>query len=274
MENIHLLIVDPQNDFCDPRGNLYIPGADDDMSRLADFIHRWKDQINQIHVTLDSHRRLDIAHPLWWCDQNGKAPSPFTLISPEEIQTGCWKTAVPYFQERTTAYIHALHAKGRYPHTIWPEHCLLGSWGHNIFPELLKAIQAWEERRTFVNYVIKGMNPWTEHFSAVRAEVPDPEDSSTATNNELIQSLSKADSILVAGEAATHCVMSTVEDLSHYAGKIVWLCDTTSPVPNPPNTTLFSDRLNNSLDKLKMLGMQVDKAVNFNQGGIFNKLTL
>ncbi|MBP9726620.1 MAG: isochorismatase family protein [Gammaproteobacteria bacterium] len=272
MKNIHLLIVDPQNDFCDPQGSLYIPGADDDMLQLASFIHRWKDQISQIHVTLDSHRRLDIAHPLWWQDAHGKSPQPFTLISPEDIQAGRWNAVVPAFQERTAAYIDSLHAKGRYPHTIWPEHCLLGSWGHNIFSELLKAIQAWEKRRIFVNYVIKGMNPWTEHFSAVRAEVPDPEDSSTATNNELIESLSKADQILVAGEASTHCVMSTVEDLSdYYAEKIVWLSDATSPVPNPPNTMLFSDRLNSSLVRLKNLGMCVEKTVNFNQGGIFNK---
>ena len=30
MNNIHLLVIDGQVDFCDPSGALYVPGADDE----------------------------------------------------------------------------------------------------------------------------------------------------------------------------------------------------------------------------------------------------
>ena len=27
-KNIHLLVIDPQNDFCDPKGSLFVQGAE------------------------------------------------------------------------------------------------------------------------------------------------------------------------------------------------------------------------------------------------------
>ena len=33
--NIQGVIVDPQHDFCDPSGSLYVLGAEDDMVRLG-----------------------------------------------------------------------------------------------------------------------------------------------------------------------------------------------------------------------------------------------
>mgnify|MGYP003665380095 CR=1 FL=1 len=77
---IHLLIIDPQNDFCNPNGSLYVPGADEDVKRLAGLVHRMKDKIDDIHVTLDSHRKVDIAHPIWWKDASGAHPGPVAGI--------------------------------------------------------------------------------------------------------------------------------------------------------------------------------------------------
>ena len=59
--NIQLLIIDPQNDFCDPKGSLFVPGADGDMTRLATMIDRISPKLADIHVTLDSHHLVDIA---------------------------------------------------------------------------------------------------------------------------------------------------------------------------------------------------------------------
>jgi|GEM_PF-6949980 len=41
--------------------------------------------------------------------------------------------------------------------------------------------------------------PWTEHYSAVLAEVPDDEDPDTQLNQALIDRLDTADTILIAG---------------------------------------------------------------------------
>ena len=39
-----LIIVDPQNDFCDKNGSLYVDGADDDMNRLAAMVEESRSQ--------------------------------------------------------------------------------------------------------------------------------------------------------------------------------------------------------------------------------------
>ena len=236
---IHLLIIDPQNDFCDPdRGSLFVPGADADISRLAEMLDRLAPKIRDIHVTLDSHHPVDIAHPVFWRDGAGNHPAPFTQISAEDVRSGRWTTTLPSARERALAYLEGLESSGRYPHTVWPVHCLIGSEGHNVAPELFAALKRWEDERfAVVDYVTKGSNLWTEHFSAVQAEVPDPADPDTQINTRLIDTLERADLIVLAGEAGSHCLANTVRDIAKsfsdptYVEKMVLLTDATSPVP-------------------------------------------
>ena len=171
---MHLLIIDPQNDFCNPKGNLYVPGAEQDIARLADMIVRIKDKIDNIHVTLDSHRKVDISHPIWWMDANGDHPAPFTLISVADVETGIWTATMPAFRERSLEYLRALDAAGKYPHTIWPEHCLIGDEGHNVAPELAAAIHEWEGRFTHADFVTKGSNPLDRAFFGCKSRSAGP----------------------------------------------------------------------------------------------------
>ena len=76
-KKIALLIMDPQNDFCSPRGSFFVPGADEDNHRLADFILDKKEEIDQIIVTLDSHYVIDISHPSFWINQNKLTKNKF-----------------------------------------------------------------------------------------------------------------------------------------------------------------------------------------------------
>ncbi len=258
MKNVHLLVIDPQNDFCDPdRGALYVPGAERDMARLARLVDRLRGRIADIHVTLDSHHSVDIAHPVFWRDGDGNPPAPFTSISAADVKSGRWTTALPGARPRALAYLEALEKSGRYPHTIWPPHCLIGSHGHNVVPSLFDAFQRWEtERFAVVDYVTKGSNLWTEHFSAVQAEVPDPEDPDTQVNARLIDTLEKADLILLAGEAGSHCLANTVRDIAAqfsdpaYVRKMVLLEDATSPV------TGFESFQDDFVRDMTALGMQ------------------
>lgn len=247
---ISLLIIDPQNDFCDipererpmlengARLNPALPvsGADRDMKRLAAFIARAGDRLREIHVTLDSHNPVDIAHPSWWRDADGAAPAPFTVISAAAVRAGTWRASDPARQARSLAYVESLERNGRYALVIWPEHCLIGHWGHNLHSALAEALDTWARKRLdTVDFVMKGMNPHTEHYSAVRAEVPDPTDPATLTNETLIAKLATADTILIAGEALSHCVANTVRDIAdslgtENVGKMVLLSDCTSPV--------------------------------------------
>lgn len=237
MANVQLLIIDPQNDFCDPKGALYVPGAEKDMNRLAQMIVNQKDKIDDITVTLDSHRFLHIAHPIWWKDAAGNHPDPFTIINVTDVEgtSPKWMASNPGFQKRSVEYVKALSGT-KYPLCIWPPHCLIGSWGHAVYPVLFKALQEWEARFSVVDYVTKGSNMFTEHYSAVKAEVPDPDDHTTLINTPFVKKLQAADILGIAGEASSHCVRSTIQDIVQEFGdeqvkKFIFLTDASSAVP-------------------------------------------
>jgi nicotinamidase-related amidase len=242
-KTIHLLIIDPQNDFCDlpddlRRGNvpsLPVAGAHADMLRLAALIHAGGQGITDISVTLDSHQRLDIAHPGFWRRGDGGAVAPFTPIRADDVRTGAFLPRGSEDTLRVLAYLDALEAAGRYTHMVWPVHCELGAWGHNVHEAVRAAYNVWEnERGKSVDKVLKGMNPWTEHYSAIRAEVPDPAAPDTLANDALLARLDRADAILIAGEAGSHCVKATTEHIVEYlpdaARRITLLTDCMSPV--------------------------------------------
>lgn len=260
--NIQLLLIDPQNDFCSPDGSLFVPGADDDMKRLASFINRVGKRLDDIHVTLDSHRIVDVAHPSYWVNSQGKNPDPFTIISVSDVENGAWRTTNPNWQSRALEYVKELESNGRYALCIWPEHCVIGSKGHSIFPEVSEALCEWERKNfAVVNYVTKGSNIFTEHYSAIKAEVEDAEDHTTMLNNDFLDVLEEADKIIVTGEALSHCVASTVRDAvdfrSDIAKKLVLLEDTSSNVPG------FEKLGIDFVEDMKKLGMEVSTSVDY-----------
>lgn len=145
---IDLLIIDPPNDFCDfpaselpsadlcaassVRPALPVAGANADMCRLAAFLRRVGGKLRRIHVTLDSHHPVHIASPAWWSSPDGVAPDAFTTISAQDMRSGRWRARNPAWQDRTLAYLAALAQSARYALVVWPEHCLIGHWGHNV----------------------------------------------------------------------------------------------------------------------------------------------
>lgn len=257
---VELLIIDPQNDFSDaPGAALAVPGALADAQRLAALIDHLVERLDDIHVTLDTHQLVDIAHPIFWLDSEGNAPQPFTQISRDDVLQGRWRPRNPAFLDRAKAYVQALEDNARYQLTIWPPHCLVGSWGHNLMEPVAAALRRWEERFARVDYVTKGHNPWTEHYSAIQADVPDPEDPTTQLNTRLIQTLEEADTVLLSGQALSHCVAYTVRDIADNfgaasIGKLVLLEDTSSPVPG------FEDLGKQFLADLTRRGMRTARA--------------
>jgi nicotinamidase-related amidase len=277
---IHLVIVDPQNDFCDSKGTLYVTGGEKDMTKVAEMIDRIGAKLDDVHVTMDSHRLIDISHPSWWKRVgDGAHPGPFTLLGLDGKRivkldpkadgslvptTEEYTTYLPSFVYRSREYLKALADGKRYPHCIWPPHCLIGTWGHNVYPALADALRRWEDQQfAMTDYVTKGSNPWTEHFSGIKAEVPDPSDPSTQVNTGLIQTLETADLVVVCGEALSHCVANTVRDIGacfsdpKYIEKITLLTDASSNVPG------FEHFGKAFLDEMTKKGMRTDTTDNF-----------
>ena len=263
MRNTHLLTIDPQNDFSTPQGpggekaSLMVGGADQDMKRLAAFINKNQSRLSEIHCTLDSHQSIHIAHPTFWVDSKGNRPNPFTLITADDVKKGTWRPYNPKWQNRAQDYVDTLQKNGRYVLCIWPLHCLIGTWGHAIVPEVAAALYKWEQD-TFnrVDFVAKGSNLFTEHYSAVQAEVIDDQDISTKLNTLLVDILKNADEILITGEALSHCLCNTIIDIANNFGednikKFVLLQDTTS------NVVGFEKLGNNFIRDMTIRGMKI-----------------
>jgi len=270
---VRLLIIDPQRSFCanvsadrqqiDHDGELCVPGAWADMERLAVMINKHPRKLMDIHVTLDSHQTNHIAHPSWFRKPNGEHADPFTAVQLDssdriigrkislvdgslgpEHELRCTFSGQ---HDYTVNYLRSLVTNGRYGHTIWPPHCLIGTSGYKIVEPLFEALNGWcVNLGATIDFVTKGSNPRCEHFSAVQAEVPDPRDPGTQINTGFIKYLMDCDEILLAGEALSHCLANTVRDIANcfaaggavslgtsdeFIRKCVLLTDATTSVP-------------------------------------------
>ena len=137
---VAVLLIDPQVDF-HPGGSLAIETANDDSDRLAKLIRENPSAITQITVTLDTHQRLHIANPQFWRSGTGDGapPAPFTIIEAADLEAGTWKTARAEHAEWALSYARALDAGGRFKICVWPEHCLIGTPGHAVVPQINEA---------------------------------------------------------------------------------------------------------------------------------------
>lgn len=261
--NRHLFLIDPQRDFCDKAGSLFVPGADQDMERVSKLLET--QSFSNVTVTLDSHHQLHIGNPLWFQDSEGNHPSPFTLVTSKDFLEGKWHCTLPEMSRWTSQYLEQLEQKGQM-HCIWPYHCLIGTEGHAICTPIQDALLGWEQKnRRIASKVTKGSNPRVEHFSVFKAEVPDPSDPSTLTNTQLVNRIERSDEIWIAGEALSHCVMSSLRDLvqnftPESLRKTTLLIDGTSMVPDPVGAPgLFSNPVNEFLRDLRAKGLKILK---------------
>ena len=230
-----LFIIDPQNDF-HPGGSLGVPGANEDSAHIANFIRTHQQEIDEIYVSLDSHHRIHIAHGVFWKNADGEHPPPFTLIRNADVENGTWTPVDESKLEHAKSYTKALEEKGRFVVCIWPEHCLIGTPGHAVVSVLNDALQEWAKNKMkTVSYVPKGTNCLTEMYSAIAAEIPMDDDPSTQVDPTLIARLNTADTLLICGEAKSHCVNYTMRDIAAHWTKdnssLILLSDCTSPVP-------------------------------------------
>jgi len=256
---ICLLLIDVQNTFCIPGFELFVggqsgTGAVDDNWRLCKFIYRNLGVISAIASTMDTHTAMQIFHPLFWINEAGLHPTPAATITPADIEQGIWKVnpAVAssiakgnyhLLQTHALHYANCLSHHGKYPLTVWSYHAMLGGIGHALVSAVEEAVFFHAiARNTQTQFEIKGNNPLTENYSALRPEVLEGADgrSIAEKNTGLIQQLLEFDTLIVAGQAKSHCVTWTVNDLlteiqlaPNLTKKVYLLEDCTSPVVVP-----------------------------------------
>jgi nicotinamidase-related amidase len=256
---ICLLAVDMQNTFCTPEFELYVggrtgTGAVDDTRRLCEFVYRNLDKITSITATLDTHYPIHVFHSLFLIDEKGNHPQPFTLVSADDVKRGKWKfnTAVAksvgidpeYGQQLLEYYTEELKKRDKFDLTIWPYHAMLGSIGHALVSPLEEAVFFHSvARNAQPKTIIKGRHPLTEHYSVLGPEIKTDHlgKEFMAKDDSIIKIVREYDAVIIAGEAKSHCVAWTVEDLMHelhqtdpsLLTKIYLLEDCSSPVVIP-----------------------------------------
>jgi nicotinamidase-related amidase len=228
---ISLLLVDVQNTFCIPDFELYVggtsgTGAVDDNRRLCDFIYRNLNVISEVCLTMDTHQVIQIFHSIFLVNDNGEHPAPYTLITPEDIENGIWKfnrelsaslqVDEDYGQEYLVHYTRKLTEGGKYDLTIWPYHAMLGGIGHALVSAVEETVFFHSTARlSQPDFQVSGSNPFTESYSALSAEVLEgPTGEQIEDKNiEFTRKLLDFDALIIAGQAKSHCVAWTIEDL-------------------------------------------------------------
>jgi nicotinamidase/pyrazinamidase len=235
-----LLVIDPQNDFCDIEGAaLPVAGAHADLQRLARLIAANPKRLDGITVTLDSHASVAVERTTFWCTGEGESVAPFTFLTADDVVAGRLRPRDARLAPQVLAMLHQLAAAGKPGMVIWPVHCVTGTWGHNIHGELAHSLAAWEmANQRPVHKVLKGEYPLSEHFGVFEADAPVPAVPGTQFNRALAASLaSGADLVVIAGEASSHCVAASHDQFLRFLAKspafaprVALLRDCMSPV--------------------------------------------
>ena len=279
---VALLLVDVQNTFCLPEFELFVGGrsgrgATGDCERIAAFLYRHLDRITQVVVTLDTHTAAQIFHPLFWVGLDGTHPPPHTVITLADVESGTWRVnpaLAPAVAPRAgfdvaawgRHYARRLAAGGKCPLVVWPYHSMVGGIGHAMVSAVEEAVFFHAiARQSPTRAEVKGQNPLTENYSVLRPEVMEDESGAPidSPNRALVEHLLSFDTVIVAGEAKSHCVEWTVEDLlaeirardARLAKRIVLLDDCSSPVV-VPGVVDFTDAAEAAYARFAAAGMR------------------
>jgi nicotinamidase-related amidase len=276
-----VLAVDIQNTFCIPDFELFIAGrsgtgAVDDNRRLCKFLYRNLGEITQIFPSLDTHHAMQVFHAIWLVDEHGNHPDPYTLVSTQDVATGRWQMNaavaealgidVDYADRHLAYYTRRLAEGGKYDLTIWPYHAMLGGIGHALVSAVEEAVFFHGlARYSNPEFQVKGDNPLTEHYSMLGPEVTEGPDGDRlgGKNAKLIEKLLTFDAVVVAGQAKSHCLAWTIDDLlgdedvrEQLAERTYLLEDCTSPVV-VPGVVDYTDEADAAFERYAAAGMHV-----------------
>ncbi|NUM44264.1 MAG: isochorismatase [Anaerolineales bacterium] len=278
-----LVLIDVQNTFCLPDFELFVggrtgTGAVDDNVRLCEFIYRHLGQLTSIIATLDTHTAMQIFHAVFLVDDDGKHPGPMTMVTSDDLRAGKWhfnpalaeSLNLPHGAQHLAYYTTQLEAREKYALTIWPYHAMLGGLGHALVPAVEEALFFHSlARYSPTQFILKGQNPLTEAYSAVGPEITQGAEGQTLAtrSKKLLEIVQTYDTVLIAGQAKSHCVAWTVSDLLDDLGtidptlaqKITLLEDCTSPVV-VPGVVDFTDAADAAYARFAEAGMRVVKA--------------
>jgi nicotinamidase-related amidase len=254
--------IDIQNDFVFPApiGRLSVPNALEDTHRTVEWLYRNVHSITQIAASLDTHTPFQIFYPSWWKNRKGERPSPFTVISADDVRKGVWMPITePVW---SIHYLEELENIGKKQLMIWPFHCMEGSSGRALVPALTEAIMYHSgARMAQPTYLTKGTIAHTEFYSVVEPEVKYSKHPEGGLNTRFLEMIAQFDLIYIAGQARSHCVLETMNSVIRYYAnqpdvirKLRFLDDCTSSIAG------FESSTEDRIQQMAALGMRLVKS--------------
>lgn len=168
---------------------------------------------------------------------------------------------------RNEHYTKKLKEGGKYDLTIWPYHAMLGGIGHALVPAVEEAVFFHTiAHRSQADFHIKGDRPFTEHYSVLGPEVMQGPDGKQVgqKSDKFFRKLLEFDAVLIAGQAKSHCVAWTIDDLLEdirtrdvkLVEKVYLPEDCSSPVV-VPGVIDYTDKANETFKRFADAGMHV-----------------
>lgn len=276
-----VLVIDCQNTFCNPDFELFVAGrsgtgAIDDTRRLCEFIYRNLHRVTKIAATMDTHTAMQIFHDVYFINDQGEHPAPFyPPILADDLKSGKWKVNPAIandlgnymtLQQDVIYYLTELENAGRYKHTVWPYHAMLGGIGHALVPSFEEVCFFHNLARSSQTTIrTKGGIAYRERFSAMREEVLTGVGGKPMgqKDTELFKMLLTYDYVVFFGQAKSHCVAWTIRDIlqevlavdKRLANKFYVVEDGSSPVVVPGVD--YTDAANAAIDEFRNAGMNV-----------------
>ena len=231
-ERVLFIGIDVQQDFME-KGALGVPGAHGDVERMTRFIYENMDAISNIAVSIDTHTPHQIFHPCWWIDEQGSNPAPYTTVTLADLDSGKWKAVINPIASRD--YVGHFEQDGKKTLCIWPYHCIQGTIGcalENQFANMVYFHSV--AKKAIVQRLVKGQDPLSEMYGVIKPEY----DTKGYINLDFLNKLEQYDKIVIAGEAKSHCVLESIQQILEYyenrpeiTRKIYILEDCMSPIP-------------------------------------------
>lgn len=236
-----LIIIDPQNDFVNTEGSLYIDGAEKAMKSLCNFIRESGNKFSQIIVTQDTHQCFHIGHSVWW----EQMPEPFTKITLQDVIDKKYTPMNKYPMELLQEYFLKLPGQA---HTIWPEHCIEGSWGWCFPKDLVEALNLYCLK--YINSTgIYNQYKVVQKGRLARKEMYSVFSYADRSGLDLLTTFDDFEKIYITGFAKDVCVAYSVKDLIQFGnvdGKLVFLDSCMAGIdPNSEMLSVFDDAVNN-----------------------------
>jgi nicotinamidase-related amidase len=200
IDKIVVLIIDPQNDFCEKdefrneKGSLAVPGTENDMKNIVKMLDTYRQKIHKIIVSLDTHTKNHIGHELLVNVETGSSADGFTqffckndkIISENPDCEYRVNVVNPEHQtimnNYVKKYLKVLAQNSQLPAIRWPTHCIPKTTGWGIHPLLLSKLSDLNDIQ--IEYRIKGQNQLAEMYSIMQAEVPYEDILETFTQDE------------------------------------------------------------------------------------------